>query len=91
MKKTYEVWALAYDSDWNITDFEQLLGTYKDSGEAIKFASNLNPNEVICTDEFNEGDIVHIQVETVVDKGEYTENIDTIYEVDYEFVGGKLI
>ena len=89
MKYTYEVWAVGFDKDYSVTDFEQLLGEFETNEDACEFASNLDLDEVIHKDKLNEGDTLHIEVETVVDEDDYRENIETTYEATYEFMGGK--
>lgn len=83
MKKTYEIWALAYDKDYNIKDFDQLIGEFNSKSEAISYAKKMDVNDVVEKDKLLEDDIVHIQVETVVESKGGFENIDTLYEADY--------
>lgn len=91
MEKTYEVWALAYNKDYEVMDFEQLLGEFETKPEAIKFAKKLDPNVLIDKKKLDNDDIVHIQVETVVEIDGGYENIDTIYENDYTLTNGILV
>lgn len=79
--KRYEVWALGYDKDWYATDVEKFLAEFplKDESKAIDFADNVTLADV-CEYELNDGDIICVRVETVVDEGDGSENIDTIYE-----------
>ena len=90
MNKTYEVWALAYDSNECITDFDQLLGEFNTKKEAEEFFNKLDPNGKVETEYLNEGDIIHIQIETVIHYNDWSENIDTVLEKAYTYLNGIL-
>lgn len=83
----YEVWAIGYDAENNVTDAELLLGTFEDPDEAVSFAKDTNLTDVVNLAADNQCDItteistISIEVETVVpDKEEGTMNIGTIYK-----------
>ena len=85
----YEVWALGYAENNEITDCEILLGEFSDFGEAINYAKNTVTLEV-CLEQlakenkaeaFNEGVTYFcIEVQTVIPTADGgTENIDTAW------------
>ncbi len=79
-KKTYEVWALGYDAEQNITDEERLIYSTTNKQEAIEAAEDYASTAAGCSDEFPANVyFVGVEVETVIDRGGYSENIDTVY------------
>ena len=85
----YEVWALGYSDNNEITDCEILLGEFSDFGEAINYAKNTVTLEV-CLEQlakennvetFTEGVTYFcIEVQTVIPTADGgTENIDTAW------------
>lgn len=82
---TYEVWALGIDQFDNVTNFEVLLGSFEDPEDAKTFAWTVDKN-LIKTKTSKEFPTnlkqINIEVETVVDGGDYTENIGTIFRIE---------
>lgn len=82
---SYEVWAIGYDCDGEITDTELLLGTFENPDEAVQFAAILTWADIKAeadgVEEFiKTSDMLSIEVETVVDDGEDgTMNVGTIF------------
>lgn len=92
-KKRYEVWALGYDKDWCATDVEKFLAEFpiNEKNKAIEFADKLTLDQMFHDYELNDGDIISVRVETVVDKEDYTENIDVVYEKTLEYTEGCIM
>ena len=84
---SYEVWAIGYDCDGEITDTELLLGTFENHDEAVQFAAILTWADIRAeadgAEEFiKTSDMLSIEVETVVnceDEEEGTMNVGTIF------------
>ena len=82
---SYEVWAIGYDCDGEITDTELLLGTFENPDDAVQFAAILTWADIKAeadgAEEFiKTSDMLSIEVETVVDDGEEgTMNVGTIF------------
>ena len=80
---SYEVWALGYDSDGDRMDAEILVETFRNPAAAIQYAQKITWEKIQKIDEDNVFDFsayISIEVETVVDDGNYgTTNIDSIY------------
>jgi hypothetical protein len=87
---TYEVWALGYNDENEITDCELLLADFKDAADAVAFAEKADID--LCLQAVanldnpeNFADVVYFQIEiqTVVpcvNEEDGTENIASIYE-----------
>jgi hypothetical protein len=92
VKVTYQVWVLGYmgDEDRSITDYDEFLAEFATEDEAVEYAESLTLAEVKEKLEALGSDIpedvryLHLQVETVEDDGEYEENVDTVYETDFD-------
>lgn len=88
----YEVWAIGYNEEDQITDAEMLIGTFDDPDEAVSFARDTSIADVLglAVDEdyygFDEGvSTIHVEVETVVASDEDgTMNIGTVYKKTLE-------
>lgn len=82
---TYEVWAVGIDNFGNVTNFEVLLDSFEDPEDAKTFAWTVDKN-LIKTKTSKEFPTnlkqINIEVETVVDGGDYTENIGTIFRIE---------
>lgn len=82
---SYEVWAIGYDCDGEITDTELLLGTFENPDDVVQFAAILTWADIKAeadgAEEFiKTSDMISIEVETVVDDGEDgTMNVGTIF------------
>lgn len=82
---SYEVWAIGYDCDGEVTDTELLLGTFENPDDAVQFAALLTWADIKAeadgAEEFvKTSDMISIEVETVVDDGEDgTMNVGTIF------------
>jgi hypothetical protein len=81
----YEVWAIGYDNDNEVTDAELLLKTFKDPDEAVTYAKGVELADVIQLDNSKslpaaEVAYINIEVETVVDDEDGgTMNVGTIF------------
>jgi hypothetical protein len=83
----YEVWAIGYDCDGDITGTEILLGTFDDPDAAVQYASIITWADIKAeadgAEEFvKTSDMLSIEVETVVnceDEEEGTMNVGTIF------------
>lgn len=80
---TYEVWAMGYNADGDITDAELLLGTFEDPDAAVQYASIItfaDIRKLDKTDEFfRTSDLIHVEVETVVEDEEGSANVGTVF------------
>ena len=84
---SYEVWAIGYDCDGEITDTELLLGTFENPDDAVQFAAILTWADIKAeadgAEEFiKTSDMISIEVETVIDcedEEEGTMNVGTIF------------
>lgn len=82
---SYEVWAIGYTADAEVTDNEMLINSFADPDEAIKFAKQLDLADLVefaaeeLGAEYPDAEIAYIslEVETVVD----TEDLQTIQNV----------
>lgn len=88
---TYEVWAMGYNADGDITDAELLLGTFEDPDAAVQYASIItfaDIKEIKGAEVFKDCDMLSIEVETVVEDEEDSINVGTVFaksiEVFYE-------
>ena len=85
---TYEVWALGYGADDEVTDAEVLLGEFIDPDEAIACAEKLTLESVMeaCDESEDLSDVAYfsLEVETVVEDEDDlgTMNIGSIYQRD---------
>ena len=81
---TYEVWAIGYDSEDNVTDAEHFFASFNDPDKAIEYARRITLPDIICMtpDEDTESDVCYIsvEVETVVAEEEGTFNVGTIFK-----------
>ena len=77
---TYQVWALGYDENENITDFEVMIDESKDAESMVKCATNYVEEERYGTMAFpDEVKYIEVLVETVVDLEDYDENVGTLF------------
>lgn len=87
---SYEVWAIGYDEEDQVTDAEMLLTTFEDPDMAVEYAKMLTLADVVNLAADDECDVttevysIHIEVETVVPGDEGTMNIGTIYKKTLE-------
>lgn len=92
VKVTYQVWVLGYagDEDRSITDYDEFLAEFVTEEEAVEYADSLTLTgvkerlEALGSDIPEDVRYLHLQVETVEDYGEYEENVDTVYETDFD-------
>lgn len=81
----YEVWAIGYNNNNEVTDAELLLKTLKDPDEAVAYAKGVELADVIQYDTCNNlpaNDVayINIEVETVIaDDENGTLNVGTIF------------
>lgn len=78
----YQVWALGYDADQNITDYEQLLGEFTDPELAVKYANKV-VNDIDNTDQLKLSanvEYVEVLVETVVDIEGMEVNVGNLFD-----------
>lgn len=83
---TYEVWAIGYDENGQTTDAEMLLGTFDDPDFAASYAKAItfeDVMEIVGENDYDgfDGNVqsISIEVETVIDEGEETVNVGTVY------------
>ena len=87
---TYEIWAIGYDEDGDITDSELFIDSFDNPDDAIKAARAISLTDIIDLDaessagffdEHKRVTYVSIEVETVVEvpEDDYVENIGTIF------------
>lgn len=87
---SYEVWAIGYDEEDQVTDAELLLATFEDPDQAANYAKELTLADVVNFAADDECDVttevytIHIEVETVVPDDEGTVNVGTIYKKTLE-------
>jgi hypothetical protein len=87
---SYEVWAIGYDEEDQVTDAELLLATFEDPDQAVQYARELALADVVNFAADDECDVttevysIHIEVETVVPDDEGNMNIGTIYKKTLE-------
>ena len=77
----YQVWVLGYDKDMNITDFDTFIAESKDPEHAVEQAKVFIKEERWTTLNIPE-DVyfLSVEVETVVDFEDHTENVGTIFQ-----------
>lgn len=84
-KVAYEVWAIGYNGNSEITGTELLLGTFENPDDAVQYATIITWADIIAEAEGAEefvktSDMVSIEVETVIDNEEEgTMNVGTIF------------
>lgn len=73
-KRWFEVWIFGYDKDMMCTDIEKLVGEYTTKEEAFKVARSLTIDSIfedglglLKPEYFEDGDILDIEVEEVVE------------------------
>ena len=95
---TYEVWALGYDEEDNITDVEFCLESFDTLDSALTYLKTLTLEDVImnygtCHDDTTNEDLVDVEyftleIETVVNTSEDgTTNLGTVYQRDLQIDG----
>ena len=87
---TYEVWAIGYDADKNITDAEMLIGEFDNPEVAVEKAKNLSLADIVqqASEEHDGSEptadvaYISIEVETVIadEADDDLMNIGTIYQ-----------
>lgn len=91
---TYEVWALGYDKDDQITEAELLIKTFSDSDEAVEFAKGISLADIVnhpMEEDFiaetdYEVSYIVIEVETVItNEDAEAVNVGTIYRNTINF------
>ena len=77
----YQVWLLGYDEKECITDFDELVATFYDPDEAIKFARDYAHDEKFKKDyDISDLGYIEVLVETTVETEEgWEENVETLY------------
>lgn len=86
-KVTYQVWALGYDAEQNITDWDEILGEFQTQDEAVDYAESLTLEKILGSLNRKlpvDVKYLDIQVETVVDHSSWDENIETVWETWYD-------
>jgi hypothetical protein len=73
----YEIWAIGYDADGDLTDKEFLIDEFNDPDEAIKKAEQADISEIAR--QHTNVAYFSIEVETVVISDDETANAGTIY------------
>jgi hypothetical protein len=88
---TYEIWAIGYDADGNVTDADMLIDAFSDPDAAVEKAKTITAADIIhqAAEEYDGSELVtdvayvSIEVETVLTDGEDgTMNVGTIYKRD---------
>jgi hypothetical protein len=86
---TYEVWALGYDKNDNVTDAEMLIGEFANPDEAVACAEKLTLADIVFNDDSDDCELkvplgyISVEVETVVpDEEDSTMNVGTVYKRD---------
>lgn len=85
---TYEVWAMGYDEDDEITDAEFLLKEFDNPDEAVTYAKEIDLADIVeltsdGSEPLDNVVTIKIEVETVVDdEDDCTMNVGTIYKRD---------
>lgn len=83
---SYEVWAIGYDPEDNVTDAESYFASFEDPDEAIEYAQKITLPDIICMtpDDDTESDYdisyISVEVETVVKEDEESYNVGTIFK-----------
>ncbi len=87
---TYEVWAIGYDADKNITDTEMLIGEFDNPDAAVEKAKTLSLADIVqqASEEYDGSEptadvaYISVEVETVVadEADDDLMNIGTIYQ-----------
>ena len=87
---SYEVWAVGYDEENELTGAALVLGTFNDPDQAVSFAKNITLATVANLAAYDDyDDLMHechsisIEVETVVptdDEEELSMNVGTVYK-----------
>ena len=87
---TYEVWAIGFDEEDELTGASMLLGTFNDPDQAVSFAKDTTLADVVnlaaddnYDDLADEAHSISIEVETVVpseDEEELNMNVGTVYK-----------
>ena len=87
-KPKYQIWALGYDKDMNVTDYEQFISEWPDPDEAVSAAVDLDV-EVLAQKLAvpKEVSYVMLQVETVVEVDGEEQNVGTVYEATAKVLG----
>ena len=80
----YEVWALGYECDGEMSDTEVLLKTFDDPNDAILYATNIKWQDIRqfagAEDFIKTSDMISVEVETVVtDEDGDAMNVGTIF------------
>ena len=79
-KPKYELWLLGYNNKNLITDYEKCVETFDNAEEATEYAIDYIASARVNGEDYpDDVDYVEVAVEKVVDRGGYTENIDTIF------------
>lgn len=87
---SYEVWAIGYDEEDQITDAEMLITTFEDPDMAVEYAKMLTLADVVNLAADDDCEIpndvysISVEVETVVSDDEGNMNIGTIYHKTIE-------
>ena len=83
----YEIWALGYDKDEFVTDYEKFVGEYEDLDEAQEAFEEISRKKEEYLDLKNvpkEIHYIYLQLETIEDHGDWDENIETQMEQHFE-------
>lgn len=83
---TYEVWAIGYDAEDNVTDTELFFASFDDPDRAIEYAKKIILPDIICTTPADDAEpdyeiaYISVEVETVIEDGEESFNVGTIFK-----------
>ena len=83
----YEVWLLAYDDNYAITDYDRLVQSFSDAEAAVEFAKQYVDNEKYKEEQLP-ADIAYVEVlvETVVEYESHTENVGTLFTATIDLI-----
>ena len=77
----YQVWALGYNKDESITDYDALVKEFDKAEDAVEYAKNFVDEKCYETLAPLPADVTYLEilVETVVDLEDHTENVGTLF------------
>lgn len=79
-KPRYELWLIGYNKDAFITDYDKCVETFDNADKAVKYAIDYIASARVNGEDYpDDVDYVDVSVEKVVDRTNYTENIETIF------------
>ena len=84
---SYQVWLLAYDDNYAITDYDHLVQSFSDAEAAVEFAKNYVDNERYKEEKLPDNiAYIEVLVETVVEYEDHTENVGTLFTATIDLI-----